>query len=391
MTPRRIAAVLAEEPYRLFFPLGIVVGLLGVGLWPCWDAGWLSLYPGPAHVRLMTEGFFTAFIFGFLGTAGPRMLGTPSLRPATWSVLGIVWGGAQLASLANLPNLAEAGFSLSMLVFLGGLARRFSQRDGLPPPGFVLVAISLLGAALAAVTQMPWIQRIAHEWPAFIWIGGRRFLIDCYILLPILGAAPFFFGRFGGLPPHHTSLEQRFPDRNWTRQAIAALLTGVALLVSVGLDAGGYPQPAAVLRASVISVFVLTQIPWRYRKPVSTLARLAQISLACMILAPWAHVFGPGSRLAWKHLELIPGFQGVVVAVATWVVFAHAGKRDQCLRRWTGLRWAAILWTIAVISRMAAEWIPAIRESHLLYAALLWIVASLLWLRLLLPRLREDG
>lgn len=388
---RRIVASLAEEPYRLFFPLGIGVGIVGVALWPLWLAGWLEPYPGPAHVRMMTEGFFTAFILGFLGTAGPRMLNVRPIGLLQWSAIVNLWLSAQIASLAGASNLAEAGFAGAILIFLAAIALRCGQRQGLPPPGFVLVLISLAGAVLAALTQMSWIQGLTPALPNLIWISGRNFLNETYILLPILGAAPFFLGRLGRLPPKHLSLEQSLPDRAWRQKACLCLVTGSGILTAMVLKSAGWVHSGAFLQCALTAGFIFTQVPWNYPKPVPTLARIAQISLLCLVVAPMAEAVWPGERLAWRHLLVISGFQWVTVCVATWVVFAHAGHRDQCLRRWPVLRWCALAWAIAVISRMAAEWGPAIRDSHLFYAAFLWIAASLIWLWFLLPRLREEG
>ena len=67
-------ADLRAEPFRMFFPLGVFLGLVGVAIWPLYFGGFLEMYPGTGHTRLMGQGFFGAFIFGFLGTALPRMI-----------------------------------------------------------------------------------------------------------------------------------------------------------------------------------------------------------------------------------------------------------------------------------------------------------------------------
>ena len=67
-------ADLHREPFRLFFPVAVSAGLLGVALWPAMIFGWTENYPGPSHARLMVQGFFGGFIFGFLGTSMPRLV-----------------------------------------------------------------------------------------------------------------------------------------------------------------------------------------------------------------------------------------------------------------------------------------------------------------------------
>ena len=49
---KRICRMVSEEPYRIFFPSGVVAGIFGVMLWPMFYAGWLGFYPGDAHTRI---------------------------------------------------------------------------------------------------------------------------------------------------------------------------------------------------------------------------------------------------------------------------------------------------------------------------------------------------
>ena len=53
---------LPEEPFRIFFPLGLLVSIAGVCLWPLLYGGWLEFYPGVAHARFMMGGFVGAFL-----------------------------------------------------------------------------------------------------------------------------------------------------------------------------------------------------------------------------------------------------------------------------------------------------------------------------------------
>ena len=62
------------EPFRVLFPLGLVLGIVGVALWPLYALGWIAIYPAIAHQRIMIEGFVTSFVIGFLGTAMSRLL-----------------------------------------------------------------------------------------------------------------------------------------------------------------------------------------------------------------------------------------------------------------------------------------------------------------------------
>ncbi|HET6406863.1 MAG TPA: NnrS family protein, partial [Chthoniobacteraceae bacterium] len=83
---KRFAAMCCEEPFRVFFPLGLAYGLVGLILWPLFIWGVILQYPGLMHARVMVEGFMGAFIIGFLGTAGPRLLGANPFNGAELSV-----------------------------------------------------------------------------------------------------------------------------------------------------------------------------------------------------------------------------------------------------------------------------------------------------------------
>src|SRR5215510_7928052 len=65
-----------REPYRVFFPLGMLCGLAGVAIWPLYSFGITATYSGRAHALVQIFGFLYCFIAGFLLTAVPRFTGT---------------------------------------------------------------------------------------------------------------------------------------------------------------------------------------------------------------------------------------------------------------------------------------------------------------------------
>src|ERR1700761_308336 len=82
-----------EEPFRIFFPLGVLFGISGVSLWPLFFSGLHKFYPGIMHARMMIEGFLGCFVIGFLATAAPRLTGTPHCSRAEMrTLLGLMIG-----------------------------------------------------------------------------------------------------------------------------------------------------------------------------------------------------------------------------------------------------------------------------------------------------------
>jgi hypothetical protein len=140
-----------EEPFRIFFPLGVLVGISGVSLWPLFFFGLHKFYPGVMHARLMIEGFMGAFIIGFLGTAGPRLTGTPHFsRGALRTLLGL-YAGAVGTHIAQKYFVGDTIFLTLLLTFAGLMGWRFSQRVDLPPPSFVLVAFGFFNAIVGTL------------------------------------------------------------------------------------------------------------------------------------------------------------------------------------------------------------------------------------------------
>src|SRR5438128_6433802 len=110
------------DPYRIFFPLGIVLGAMGVSIWPLYYFGITEGYSGRAHAFVQTDGFLYAFIIGFLLTAIPRFTGTEA------------------------PSLG-AQYALAALVALSAIAFEF-QFFQIGQTGFLIVHFTLITLAV---------------------------------------------------------------------------------------------------------------------------------------------------------------------------------------------------------------------------------------------------
>src|SRR5687767_15729205 len=114
----------AKEPFRIFFNQAITAGILGVALWPLHFYAGLESYPGVPHVRIMVFGFFGGFIFGFLGTALPRMLSADPFRQ--WQVLTLLLlhGAMVLAYTIGKILAGDILLAALLLAFVGCVAPR---------------------------------------------------------------------------------------------------------------------------------------------------------------------------------------------------------------------------------------------------------------------------
>src|ERR1051325_3673071 len=189
---------IGKEPFRIFFPEGVLAGILGVTLWPLHFAGVTSFYPGQSHARIMAYGLFGGFIFGFLGTAMPRLLSAPPLGVRNVLLLWCLHFAMVLAFAAQKILWGDSLFLALLCLFVILMLRRARHRTDMPPPGFVLVGLALL--SVFAGTILAVVQPGTDE-TANYWVMLQRLLsYQGFVLLPILGIGPFILPRFFGLP-----------------------------------------------------------------------------------------------------------------------------------------------------------------------------------------------
>ena len=160
-----------EDPYRLFFPLGMLAGIWGVMMWPMLYGGWLKFYPGEAHTRMMIEGFMGAFVIGFSGTAFPRLTGNRSWFRGEFVALLLLWLLTVASHAAGMVAAGDAAFcGLLAVLFLGMAGRWISGNKDTPPPGFVLAFAGILGAAVSAwALSRPGLSPAQDQW-ARLWL-----------------------------------------------------------------------------------------------------------------------------------------------------------------------------------------------------------------------------
>src|SRR5689334_23883251 len=129
LAPRISLADVGREPFRVFFPSGVLAGIIGVSLWPLHFMEVVEMYPGQAHARIMAYGLFGAFIFGFLGTAMPRMLSAPPLGARNVLLLFALHFSMLLAFALQKMFLGDVLFLLTLLLFVSLMVLRLRHRQ----------------------------------------------------------------------------------------------------------------------------------------------------------------------------------------------------------------------------------------------------------------------
>lgn len=367
---------LAEEPFRIFFPLGFLASIIGVVLWPAVFRGWIDYYPLEAHARWMVLAFGGSLIVGFLGTAGPRLLSTRSFF--RWEcALHLALALAMMTALwLNRIALADLLTGLWLTGILASLVGRFIfARGDVPPPG---VPLAILGVGGAAVAGWCFGSGIELSLPLHRFL--RLLYFQGFLWLPILGVAPFLLPRFLGQKSRHSFDESRSIPQGWMRPFLESLAAGLLLIASFAIEARGHPAAGHILRAAVVALHLGRWVPgligWSKVNGLGFALRwVLPSSLAGWLLVAWF----PNLRTGVLHFMFIGGAGLLMLAVATRVILGHGERHDRLSSpmRWWYVLLGLILFTAA--TRLTSEFVPHVRVSHFIYAALLWAAIILLW------------
>ena len=385
MLPRQqlTLADLHREPFRLFFPAATLAGALGVALWVPLLLGWTSDFPGTAHARVMVQGYFTGFIFGFLGTSMPRLLEVPPLKAAEVFPLFGLFIAQVAAQLSGLLLVGDTLFVAELLLWFALLKSRGGAKRDLPPPSFVLVALAFvtgLGGTGLFIAARRWDLAAEFE------LLAKLLTYHGFVLLCVLGAGGFLLPRFLSLGVRRKFPTSPTPTPEWLAAVRVAAAAGVLIVLSYALEAFGWPRTAGTLRAAIIVGYLWLELPLeRLRWTWNGVQWLLVAGLVCLPLGVLAAGWMPGWRVALGHIELLTGFGFITLGVATRVVFGHSGERAQLERFHAPLTVVGVFLVLALLNRLSGDLVPSTMASHYLYAALCWLGGTLLWSARVLP------
>lgn len=383
MSSKNFFALSVAEPFRIFFPLGLLLGAIGVLLWPLFVWHAISFYPRDAHLRLMIEGLMGSFILGFLGTAGPRLLDArPFAAIETYLLFALQLATATL-HLNQKRNLGDALFLLTLVLFLVFVGRRARSRQDLPPPNFVLVLLGFINAIVGILFIFA--SRCVTN-GAFLDQLGSLLVNQGFVLFPILGVGAFFFPKLlGGVKPEPADLN--IAIALWKNRALV-LATATAIWVSFVLEALEWTRGSAVLRGSTVLLYFAFQ-GHLFEKPSGPpfLAHCFRFGAMLLGLALFSPAILPDYRVANMHLAFIGGFTIILFTVSTRVILGHSGQTHLFRKRLRFLMAALGLLIVAMVARVGADFALPARNSHLVYAALIWVIAASVWAWALVPKL----
>lgn len=366
--------LLRSEPYRVLFPLGVLLSWAGVAPWLLFAFGlteqWLPIF----HAIAQVQCFLTCMAAGFLFTMIPRRTAT---RPAAYWEVGL----AILAPLGTAAFAFKENWAVSQLCWAAGMAtllqfalRRFRARTakGRVPASFVWVllalAMALISPILAAVGAAGGEERF--------WLHdvGRNMALQGVLASLVVGVGALIL-------PH---LARGDAPSEPTRGARALHLSaGLVFAASFFVEQLVSAPLAHALRAFCTGVALIPAAKlWRAPTLPGLHRRLAW-------LAGWALPIGyalvaifPEYRKALLHVVFIGSFGAMSLSIALHVALTHAGLGQRLERRsWAvGAMGGALF--LSLLARLLFDLDPPHLRLWLGVAASSFVLATLIWLSL---------
>jgi uncharacterized protein involved in response to NO len=379
MAPQHTASQpTAPDPYRLFFPLGLILGFAGIAIWPLAYFGLIQGYWGLSHAFIQSNGFLFSFIVGFLLTALPRFTGTenPSFGAQLALAISIVVGAITLETQDYA--IAHSSFVVGYLIFFVLVGQRFIKRDRVPPATFSLIGFGVFAGFLGAVLNA--ISSYGIDIGGLT-IAGKRLLTEGMTLLLVMGVGGFLGPRLLGFAKLDLikvegvpSAKREIPFRALYIVAGAAIVFSIILEHVLGLEWMNYLR----VIASTL-VIGMTLQPWRMPLAKTTLAWCVWVSVILTLAGLWLAALVPVYRVDMLHVMFIGGFTLLIVAVGMRVTLSHGGHGLEPERKNWPIRIALILGCIAMLARVGAQFNSASYSKHLVYASVSLMIALVIW------------
>jgi len=368
-------AVLLEEPFRIFFPLGALGGLLGVFLWLAPHVGLGPPFVGFYHGLLQIQGFVMPFAVGFLMTVLPRFLEAQQARGWEIALSAVLLVGGGLSLYLGAWQIAELGFMVLLLHLSVFALRRFAARGDNPPPAFILVGFALLcglGGGLLLLFPPSGFVRL-----------GQNLQQQGIVLALVMAVGSYLGPRLlYGVKGFPETEGPAFRKKCWMYGA-----AGVLLLGSFAVEAGWAPVWGRLLRALLVTVQLLAAVGI-HRRPQTGRWHLYLLWLAFWSVPTGLWLAGsfPAYEIAMLHLTFAGGFALLTLMVASRVVTGHCDLQDLWMRNAWSLLLPGLLLILAAAARLAADLYPAAYLELLSGSSALWLLGILLWVVVFVPK-----
>ncbi|WBU53993.1 NnrS family protein [Paracoccus sp. SCSIO 75233] len=375
--PETLPGRLADEGFRLFFPLSAAYAALFPVFWVlAMKLGLPLAHTVPSslwHAHEMLVGAFGAALIGFLTTAIPEWTDTEPLRGRPLWLLAALWGGGRVIGLLGWDGMSAVG-ALADLVWIAALILyviRLSVRqrsDNLLSFAFWL----LLLWGCVAVARISFLTGDIARASTAIQLSGFAFLgllglALARITVPVTNLV---------LDPSETTSPFRpHPGR-------LNLAAGLVLVAIFGQAAGLSPAVAgflvfaagAAFMDRVAEAFIGVKA---FRAEILILAGSSGLAGVGLMMVGAAKLGAPWPEVTGLHVTFMGG-----LGLGVYAVFCIAGllHTNPSLGLSLPVRLGALMLLLSVILRIMPDIGIALPGSVYAYSSLAWALGFLIWL-----------
>lgn len=303
------------DPYKVLFPIGCFVAVLGVFFWILFQHRLISFFPRQSHANLMFFGFMWSFIAGFLMTAIPKMTRTREASGLEITLASFLVFLQLVMNVRNLMNISVSLYAVQILFLIYFVTRRILSHKRIPFEGFLFMPFAFLqalfGVGYLFLADSPRID-------FFYLLAGEAFVLNLIMgigtrLIPVLSRVP-------------NALAPNIAGRG--DQKSLFLILAIILNLGFALQYWSDLVPFGIGLRLAVLVFISFKFFKVFQRGLA--ASMLALGLKCGVLLIIAsYIFAlssPTSVLAGQHILYIGGFVLITFMVATRVMLSHGGQ-----------------------------------------------------------------
>ncbi len=373
-------SLILHEPFRLFFPLGILFGIAGTGHWLIYGTGLSDTYSGYYHASLQMWLYMGSFVAGFLMTAIPRFASAPHAKTSEIIALLFLMLFIFICLTAKAWIMAGVGYIAWLLILFMFILRRFILKGHSvnPPLEFVWIPVAFIHAICG--TSVIVLSQSGILVPAFLPVG-RSMAQQGFLLSLVMGVGGFLGPRLMGLYEMPSPDMFKKSERSRKHRLLMHLGTAALLFISFWLEGPNRAPIAYFLRAIVVTFNLYWVSKVLQRPKIQDLfRRFLSLSFWFVVAGVWMTALFPKHHVAMLHVLFLGGFSLLTFLISIMVVLSHSGN-PQKLGQPLWIYWIIFAGLMsALVVRLSSQFLPEHYFTHLAVASTLWIIVGVAWL-----------
>jgi uncharacterized protein involved in response to NO len=376
-----------SEPYRYFFPIGILGAMLAATLWifpvliqKGWGSNLPLSFPVKQHFNLFIALFFIPIIQGFAFTAIPRFTGTPPIRRNTLIVFLLLHSTNFVLVFIESLYLY---FIIILWIHIFYIFIFLYKRLFFPTVSISnYLYLSVFGSGLALIGVSLELLGLFFGWK----------LSSLFKHSFIFGFFPLILFSYGSrLIVAITQWDNQVKKNEWFQRSESitkkeVLLFSMLFLFTFLLEGWNSFLKNTILkyffttlRFTLLSYWLIRYFHLlEYKKFVGSLSKMVYASMWFLLLGFSGYAYGQTQAIHFAHLYFIGGLFLFTISVMTRVTLSHGGAGVAIERS----KYIYLLASLAITSsfaRATAHWSKDGYFSHLAYSAIFFITFFVLW------------